>query len=154
VDKIDFNCIVPYSGYEKLKFLRNNSDTVIFYGQGIKSEYRYTTTQEDCPSKIPSKNKYIIFIDSVFDNSFVLQLYVNYQAGTYCIVKINNKILYNGYTSGILSLSKPFISLNVAGIKYDSLSYLVSSSDYFYYKKCSIGMLKFKSGDDVFVLIP
>jgi hypothetical protein len=154
VDKIDFNCIVPYNGYEKLKFLRNNTDTVIFYGQGIRSEYQYTTTQDDCPSKIPLENKYLIFVDSVFNNSFVLQLYVNYQAGTYCKVIINNKTIYNGYTSGIISLSIPYISLNVLGVKYDSLSYLNSSDNYFYYKKCTLGMLKFKSNNDIFELIP
>ena len=90
VDKIDFSCIIPYKGYERLKFLRNNTDTVIFYGQGIKSAYQFTSTQDDCPSKIPLENKYLIFLDSVYNNSFLVQMYITNTFSNCCLFKINN----------------------------------------------------------------
>jgi hypothetical protein len=40
--------LIPYIGYEKLRFLRNSTDTLTFYGQGIKTDYSYTSTQDDC----------------------------------------------------------------------------------------------------------
>jgi hypothetical protein len=154
VDKIDFNCIIPYKGYERLKFLRNNTDTVIFYGQGIKSEYQYTSTQEDCPSKIPLENKYLIFLDSAYNNSFLVQMYITNTFSNYCLFKINNKIVYNGSNYYITNISPPFISLLINNIKYDTLAYQENTSSYFYYNPCREGMLKFKSNNDIFELIP
>jgi hypothetical protein len=143
--------LIPYIGYEKLRFLRNSTDTLTFYGQGIKTDYSYTSTQDDCPSKIPLENKYLIFVDSTYYNSFLVQLYIASDLNTYCLFKINNTTIYNGDFSII---SKPYQSIDVLGVKYDNISYKEKLNDYLYYMTNSIGMLKFKSGDDIFELIP
>ena len=70
---------------------------------------------------------------------------------TYCLFKINNTTIYNGDFSII---SKPYQSIDVLGVKYDNISYKEKLNDYLYYMTNSIGMLKFKSGDDIFELIP
>lgn len=154
VYKPDVISVIPYNGNERLKFLRNGSDTIVFYGQGIKSEYQYSTTQDDCPSKIPLENKYIVFFDSVYSNSFISQVYVNNLGNSNCLIKTNNNIIYNGDAYYFTNLFPPFTSIEINNIKYDSLTYKEKGSDYFYFKINTKGMLKFKSGSDIFELIP
>jgi hypothetical protein len=143
--------LIPYIGYEKLKFLHNNTDTLTFYGQGIKTDYNYSSTQDDCPSKIPLENKYLIFIDSTYYNSFLVQLYIASDLNTYFLFKINNNTIYNGDFSII---SKPYQSIDILGVKYDTISYKEKQNNYLYYKTNSVGMLKFKTENDIFELIP
>jgi hypothetical protein len=152
--KPDVISIIPYKGNEKLKFIHNDIDTITFYGQGIKTEYQYTTTQDDCPSKIPLENKYLVFFDSIFNYSFITQVYVNYLGSSNCLIKTNNKTMYNGDAYYFTNLFPPFTSLEINNTKYDSLTYYEKGADYFYYKINTKGMLKFKSGNDVFELIP
>lgn len=90
ISKTNLNAILPYKGDEKINFLKNGIDTVSFYGQGIKTVYQFTSTQEDCPTKIPLENKYLIFMDSVNGDNFILQLYINSAFYTNFLIKINN----------------------------------------------------------------
>ena len=68
--------------------------------------------------------------------------------------KINDNTIYNGDAYYFTNLFPPFISLEINNISYDSLTYKEKGSDYFYYKITTKGMVKFKSGDDIFELIP
>ena len=73
----DLPILFPYNNIDKVRFLRNSSDTIIFYNLGINTTYNYTNTQDDCPVKIPLEQKNMQFIDSLYGNTFELINYVN-----------------------------------------------------------------------------
>ncbi len=152
IDKNVIAHILVYKGNEKLRFLKNGIDTVFFYGQGTRTEFQYTSAQEEtCPDKIPLENKYLVFLDSINRDNFLIQLNLNSEFSNCCLFKINDKILYNGDFSII---TKPYQSIDVLGTKYDSISYKEKQNNYLYYKTNSVGMLKFKTENDIFELIP
>ena len=150
ISKTNLDAIIPYKGDEKLNFLKNGLDTVSFYGQGIKTLYQYTSTQDDCPTKIPLENKYLIFMDSVNGDNFLLQLYINSVFYTNFLIKINNSIV----SSGADIIDAPRDSVNIIGVQYKNIVYLENTNYFFYYQFAQKGMIKFKSGNDIFELIP
>lgn len=81
-------------------------------------------------------------------------MYITSTLSNYCLVKINNKITYDGHINGIDNLHAPYTSLVINSIKYDTLAYKESGAFYFYFKPYKKGMLKFKSDNDIFELIP
>ena len=143
---------LPYKGYEVFKFLKNNSDTINFYGQSLKTEYQYTYTQEGCSQKIPLENKYIKFLDKTIDsNGYLIQLYVTSTFSTNCIMKINDKTIYNNSVSSIPGSP---ILLDVLGTKYDEIYYIGDSSAGLYYQFSNKGVVKFKYYNNIYELIP
>ncbi len=150
ISSTNLNAILPYKGDEKINFLKNGVDTVSFYGQGKITIYQFTSTQEDCPTKIPLENKYLIFIDSVNGDSFLLQLYINSVFNTNFLIKINNSIV--GYGTEILDA--PRDSVNINGVQYKNIVFVENVNKFFYYQFAQKGMIKFKSNDDIFELIP
>ncbi len=151
VSKNDEKFFFTYKGNEALKFLKNITDTVILYGQGIKTEYQYTSTQEDCPSKIPLENKYIIFKDQTSNTGFLIQLYVTSTFSTYCILKINDKTVYNGHTASIPGTPD---TLNVLNTNYNNVYYIGDSNNGLYYQFTYKGIIKFNYYNDIYELIP
>ena len=151
VDGSDEKFFFTYKGNEAIKFLKNTTDTVILYGQGIKTEYQYTSTQDDCPTKIPLENKYVIFINSTSSIGFLIQLYMTSTFSTYCILKVNDKTVYNGHTASIPASP---VTLNVLNTNYDNVYYIGDASIGLYYQFTYKGIVKFKYYNDIYELIP
>ena len=151
VSKTNESLYLPYVGNETLKFLKNGSDTIILNSQGKKTEYQYTSTQEDCPTKIPLENKYITFIDNANTIGFLIQLYITSTFSTYCIMKINNKVVYNDH---IASLSGSSSTLQVLNVNYDEVHYIGDSNTVLYFQFTYKGIVKFKYYNDIYELIP
>ena len=151
-----FNALFPYGDNQNLNYLKNGKDTVIFYGQGYKSGYNYTFTQEDCTRKIPLEFKSLMFYDSLGHNFFNLYNYENEYLHTNFRLIFNDINVYDDNVSDFIGLIEPYISLKVNGITYDSLKYFENETKthFFYFKTYKMGMIKFKINNDVFELIP
>ena len=147
----DEKAILTYNGNEKLLFLKNNIDTITFIGQGIKTEYQYTTTQEDCPEKIPLENKYIVFVDTLQNNNFLLQLYISSQHYNNCIIKINNIIITNGLSNNIIDA--PRKTINILGVDYNYVVNIQNGNNEFWFQVAQKGLVKFKIDNDLFEII-
>lgn len=151
--KTYFSALFPYKGDEKLKFLKNGKDTVIFYNLGFTDGYNYITSQTDCPTKIPLQYKTMTFIDSLEGNYFKLFYYVTEISNVIFSVSVNGKNLYNENFFDFIILIPPYISLDIATNHYDTLTYSSKNGNYFYYKTYRIGMIKFKIDSNVFELL-
>jgi hypothetical protein len=155
VDQSDIPILFPYNGNDKVKFLKNKTDTVIFYKTDLVTKYSYTTTQEDCPSKIPLEQKYLTFIDSVEGNSFMLFNYVNASSSDHFRIIINNMTIADGYTNQFIMPYPPFKSTTILGLKYDTTStWSNMTNDSVTYKTLRYGVLRFTSNKNTFELIP
>jgi hypothetical protein len=155
VDQSDIPILFPYNGKDKVKFLKNKTDTVIFYKTDLITTYSYTTTQEDCPSKIPLEQKYLTFIDSVEGNSFMLFNYVNASSSDHFRIVINNMTIADGYTNQFIMPYPPFKSTTILGLKYDTTStWSNMTNDSVTYKTLRYGVLRFTSNKNTFELIP
>jgi hypothetical protein len=150
-----FAALFPYAVKQDIRFLKNGTDTILFYNQGYESGYNYTFTQEDCPQKVPLEFKKLLFYDSLEGNTFYLYNYKNESFYSKFTVNINNKNIYDGGVGDIIILSTPYNSVKIGQNQYDTLSYIINNDgDYFYYKTYKTGMIKFKINNDVFELIP
>lgn len=151
--KDDINALFPYKGNEKLTFLKNGKDTVIFSNIGFADGYNYMTSQTDCPYQIPLQYKSLTFIDSIGNNRFQLVNYRNTFYGNDFMLKLNNQYLYQGTTNSFIVLYEPYKSVTINNKKYDTLTYVENNSSYAFYKTYTTGMVKFKIDNDVFELL-
>ena len=155
VDQSDIPILFPYNRKDKVKFLKNKTDTVIFYKTDLVTTYSYTTTQEDCPSRIPLEQKYLTFIDSVEGNSFMLFNYVNASSSDHFRIIINNMTIADGYTNQFIMPYPPFKSTTILGLKYDITStWSNMANDSVTYKTLRYGVLRFTYNKNIFELIP
>jgi hypothetical protein len=146
--------LFPYKGDEKLKFLKNGTDTVIFHNLGFVNGHNYTTSQTDCPYQIPHQYKSMTFIDSAGNNSFQLLNYVSSGFYNYFALSLNNIIIFNDASISFILLDPPYNSVVIDRKKYDTLTYVSYNNSYAYYKTYSTGMIKFKIDSNIFELIP
>jgi hypothetical protein len=150
----DISILFPYEKVAKIKFLRNKTDTIIFQNLPLQTTYNYTSTQADCPIKIPLEQKYMQFVDSVFGNSFYL---INYRtpALNYLFnITINNSTIANSEVIDF-RLYEPIISTIILGKKYDSVSVWSNHNlDSVIFKTKNYGVLKFTTNGNIFELIP
>ncbi len=155
VDQSDIPILFPYDGKEKVKFLKNKTDTVIFHKTDLVTSYSFTTTQADCPSKIPLEQKYLTFIDSIEGNSFVLFYFKNISLNSRFRIIINNMAVADEYPNQFIMPYPPLKSTTILGIKYDTISTWGNMfNDSVTYKSLRFGVLKFTSNKNLFELIP
>ncbi len=155
VDQSDIPILFPYNGKDKVRFLRNKTDTVIFHKSDLVTTYSYTTTQEDCPSKIPLEQKYLTFIDSVDGNSFMLFYYKNTSLNSRFRIIINNLTIADEYPNQFIMPYPPIKSTTILGVKYDTTStWSNMANDSVFYKTLRYGVLRFTSNKNIFELIP
>lgn len=154
LSKIDLAALFPYKGNEKLKFLKNGKDTVIFSSSGFDDGYNYITSQTDCPYQIPLQYKSMTFIDSISNYKFQIVNYISTGYYYFFRLGINNNIIYDDGSTSFIILNPPYKSLTINNIKYDTLTYVEKNSNYAYYKTYTTGMVKFKTDNNVFELIP
>ncbi len=154
VNPTDIPKLFPYKGDEKIKFLRNKTDTIIFYNNGLQTSYNYTSTQTDCPEKTPLEKKYMQFVDSIYGNSFYL---INYRtpALNYLFnITVNKETIANSEVIDF-RLSEPIISTTILGKKYDSISvWNNQNQNSVVFKTKNNGVLKFTTNGNTFELIP
>jgi hypothetical protein len=146
--------LFPYNGKEKLRFLKDGKDTVIFSNLGIVNGYNYITSQTDCPYQVPLQYKSMTFIDSISNNKFQLVNYISSDKYNYFSLFINNHNIFNDASISFILLDPPYKSVIINNIKYDTLTYVEKNSNYAYYKTYTTGMVKFKTDSNVFELIP
>jgi hypothetical protein len=138
-----------------VKFLKNKTDTVIFYKTDLVTTYSYTTTQEDCPSKIPLEQKYLTFIDSVEGNNFTLFYFVDESLYSSFRIIINNQTIADGSPNQFIMPYPPFKSTTILGLKYDTTStWSNMTNDSVTYKTLRYGVLRFTCNKNTFELIP
>ncbi len=155
VSPLDITLLFPYDNIKTVKFLKNKSDTVIFHNSGLQTTYNYTSTQSDCPEKIPLEEKYLQFIDSINGNEFLLMLYINSAFYSNFAISINNKIYANGNSLGFTKTSNPPISSIILGKRYDTITSVINVfNDSLTFKKKNYGLLKFTTNGNTFELIP
>jgi hypothetical protein len=155
VDQSDIPILFPYNGRDKVKFLKNKTDTVIFYKTDLVTTYNYTTTQEDCPSKIPLEQKYLNFIDSVEGNNFTLFYFVDESLYSSFRIIINNQTIADGSPNQFIMPYPPIKSTTILGLKYDTTStWCNMANDSVTYKTLRYGVLRFTSNKNTFELIP
>jgi hypothetical protein len=155
VDQSDIPILFPYNGKEKIKFLRNSTDTIIFYNLGINTTYNYTNTQADCPVKIPLEQKNMQFIDSVYGNNIQLINYVNSADNDQFAIVVNNAIIVEKPAINFIAKQPPIKSITILGKQYDSISTWNNIfKDSVTYKTLRYGVLRFTSNKNIFELIP
>lgn len=146
--------LFPYLEYEKITFLKNRKDTIIFQNLGLQTTYNYTNTQTDCPEKTPLEQKYMQFIDSAYGNSFYLINYRTAALNYLFNVTINNETVANSEVIDF-RIHEPIISTIILGKKYDSISVWKNQKlDSVMFKTIKGGVLKFTSNGNLFELIP
>jgi hypothetical protein len=153
--KDEFNLLFPYSGLQKLKFLKNKIDTITFNKSDLITSYSYTTTQADCPVAIPLEQKYFTFVDSVEGNSFILFNYVNASFSNNFRIIINNQTIADGSTGDFIRPYPPINKIKILNYNYDTIStWYNHSNDTVVFKAKRYGVLKFNINKNVFELIP
>lgn len=152
--KDDIGYLFPYGENQNLKFLKNEKDTIVFYNLGYKSGYNYTFTQEDCTRKVPLEFKSLMFYDSLEGNNFLLYHFINENFADRFTIAINKNTIYDGSVISFLILTPPYLSLKIGNNIYDTLIYKTNDSDYLYYKNSQYGLIKFKTNNNIFELIP
>jgi len=154
VSEGEFNLLFPYAGIQKLRFLKNKTDTVTFYKSDIITSYSYTSTQDDCPSAIPLEQKYLTFVDSVEGNSFILFNYVNPSFNNHYRIIINNQIIVDGLSGDFVRPYPPVKSAIILGVKYDTIStWQNNNNDSVVFKAQNGGLISFTSSKNIFELI-
>ncbi|MCX6185842.1 MAG: hypothetical protein NTU43_02445 [Bacteroidetes bacterium] len=155
VSKYDLDLLFPYNGIDKLRFLKNKTDTLVFYKKNMITSYSYTTTQDECPSKIPLEQKYLVFIDSIQGNNFTLFNYVNSAFNICFRIIINNKTISDGSTIDYIMPYPPVRSLIVLGMKYDTISRWQNHfNDSAFFKAQNGGLISFTDKGNTFELMP
>lgn len=152
--KPDFKALFPYDENQNLRFLKNGKDTLTFYSQGYKTGYNYTFTQEDCSRKVPLEYKKIKFIESISGTTIELQNFIKENFTPRFTVTIDTKSFYDGGVGVFLDLTPPYLSIKIGNINYNTLIYKTYNSDYLYYKALQNGLIKFKTNNNTFELIP
>jgi hypothetical protein len=94
------------------------------------------------------------FIDSISNNRFQIVNYVSSSYYKYFSLLINNYNLFNDASISFILLYPPYKSVTINNIKYDTLTYVEDNNNYAYYKTYTTGMVKFKTDNNVFELIP
>ena len=147
--------LFPYGANQNLKYLKNGKDTILFYNQGYKSGYNFTFTQEDCTRKVPLEFKSLLFFDSLSKSSIELYLYINQYSHSDFKINFNDKVIFEENVGDFIILTPPYISLKIGDIRYDTLAYKINAvGDYLYYKTIQYGLIKFKTNNNTFEIIP
>ena len=155
VDPSDIPILFPYNGKDKVKFLKNKTDTVVFHKMDLVTSYSYTTTQSDCPTKIPLEQKYLTFIDSIGGNSFTLFYFKNESLNSRFRIILNNLTIADEYPNQFIMPYPPIKFTTILGVKYDTIStWTDMSKDSITYKTLRYGVLKFTTNNNIFELIP
>ena len=150
----DIPILFPYDNVAKIKFLRNKSDTIIFQNLPLQTTFNYTSTQTDCPEKIPLEEKYMQFIDSIFGNNFYLINFRTPSLNHYFAITINNETVAS---SAVVDYAptQPVLSTKILGKYYDTVSVWNNhSGDSVIFKTINYGVLKFTTNGNIFELIP
>jgi hypothetical protein len=145
--------LFPYEGDEKLRFLKNGTDTVIFSNTGFIDGYNYVTSQTDCPYQIKLQYKSMTFIDSIGNNKFQLVNYISSGYYNYFALFLNNNNVFNDASISFILLDPPYKSVTIDNRKYDTLTYVENNNNYAYYKTYTTGMVKFKIDNNIFELL-
>lgn len=146
--------LFPYENNKSVKYLRNKKDTIVFYNYGLQTNYTYTYTQVDCPTKIPLEQKHMQFIDSTYGNNFYLNYYINSSFFDNFAISINNINYVNENSLGF-GLREPIVSTTILGKQYDTVTNIINvHNDSLTYKINQYGLLKFTSNGNLFELIP
>ncbi len=154
VDQYDVSILFPFADGAKIKFLRNKKDTVTFQNLGLQTTYNYTKTQTDCPEKTPLEKKYMLFVDSVFGNSFYLTNYRTPAFNYLFSIIINDVSMANSEVSDFTP-KQPVLSTIILGKKYDTVSvWNYHNIDSLIFKTKKYGVLKFTTNGNTFELIP
>ena len=153
---LDFQKLLfPYENYKSVKFLRNKKDTIIFYNYGLQTNYNYTYTQEDCPTKIPLEQKFMQFADSLFGDNFYLNYYINSAFYDNFAISINNTIYTNENSIGFIKTSNTPVSVNILNKQYDTVTIISNVlKETLIFKKKKYGLLQFTNNGNLFELIP
>jgi hypothetical protein len=155
VSKYDIDLLFPYNGINKLRFLKNKTDTLVFYKTNMETSYSYTTTQADCPVKIPLEQKYLVFVDSIESNSFILFNYVNASFSKNFRIIINNQTIADASTADFVRPYPPINKIKILGTDYDTVSsWQNHNNDTIVYKTLRFGLIKFTFNNNTFELIP
>jgi len=150
----DIPILFPYEKVAKIKFLRNKTDTIIFQNLPLQTTYNYTSTQADCPIKIPLEQKYMQFVDSVFGNSFYLINFRTPALNYYFSITINNETVVSRPVDDYAP-TQPVLSAKILGKNYDTVSIWNNhNSDSVIFKTINYGILKFTTNGNLFELIP
>jgi hypothetical protein len=64
-------------------------------------------------------------------------------------------VIFEENVGDYIVLTPPYISLKIGNIQYDTLVYKINDiGDYLYYKTIRYGLIKFKTNNNTFELIP
>lgn len=125
---------VPYTGYDTLRFLHNNTDTQTFIGQGINYFWvREGKSEPSCPEDHQSlviqfrnrQNGNIIKMEYVYDNSLLLSQF-DYSVNSHTYYKFYYDRFEWIYGEKIYVPNKPF---NINNYDYPTLTFFTVNGD-------------------------
>jgi hypothetical protein len=143
---------VAYTGNETLRFLKNNTDTMEFMGQGFVQDFdEFLVAGGDCYEE----KQYWEARDLVFENEIQDIEFSVYLSGMY---RGNIGILYKSgfFSESISRLHKPneIPSLLINGTVYSNINRIPygDTVNYVLYSK-SVGIVKIKAGNDMLTIL-
>ena len=109
--------IMPWTGIEVLKFIKNNTDTIIFINQGnVTSFNEVERPGGSCPVKYRLLNQTNTFKDSKSSFQFLIHYYLDSETNMfsdYFLFQINNNSTLGVYTPDIFSQTR--IQMTIQG---------------------------------------
>jgi hypothetical protein len=145
---------VAYTGNETLRFLKNNTDTMEFIGQGFVRDFdEFLVAGGDCYEE----KQFLEARDLVFENEIQNIEFSVYLAGP---LSGNIGVLYKNsfYVKCTCGFRAPYEvpSITLNGITYGNINKIYAqpgdTGSYVLYKK-DIGILKIKSGSDILTIL-
>lgn len=149
--------VMPYTGNETLRFLKNKSDTISFVGEGRKTSYSREQTQSPCIEFEQLQNMNVSFHSSKNDETIGYDYYVMSRAfSNAAMVDVNyNRKLVGTYDNiYFFTNQRPEIKKDTAcGVPYDSVSKFTHKLGNLTFKP-GFGIIKFTINDNMYELIP
>jgi len=148
---------MPFNGDESLIFLKNQTETLEFKGQGIYTDYYRERSTYECESYHLLQRKFLTFLANNND-SFMIELFVNLQneGGAQKYYAVANGIGFGPTYS--IDISKPWppvLNAVINGQKYDSVAVLMIDSNNYIISKPFLGVLKIRTkGSDYEIIKP
>ena len=156
VDMFYYSGLLLYKDFDTIKFLKNGTDTVLFWGDKVELSLDESSGHQPCPVKELLQNVHQTFTDTA-KNKITLSYYVlpSYEGnGNDFEITFNNELFGPNYAGRISDCSQYSENITVLGKSYcANKMYPFGSADYLYFSDL-FGIAKISINKTVYEKIP
>ena len=141
--------LFPYKDFDTMKFVKNNSDTILFLGGKIETGYSSQLDNNfDCPHLDKIQFMTLTFTNNLYGNIVMYENNIHYS------ISFNNRT-YGPVNNGFVYFYKDTTNISIRGVAYQNVYRFNGSSttDNLYFRP-SIGIIKIIYKGDTYEKLP